>query len=166
MPARPVDLPDAVRTKARAQGAEGARWLRDLDALVDDVSAEWGVRIGEVLTGGSGGLVAAAWTAAGAPVVLKLAIPDGLDGHGPFEDEVATLLLGAGGGYVQVLRHDVDRRAILLERLGRSLATLGLPVPSQLEVIARTLALGWRPVGEAPLPSGADKARWLAQFID
>ena len=53
------------------------------------------------------------------------------------------------------------------ERLGPSLAGLGLPSDLQIEIICATLRRAWQvpAPASASLPSGADKARWLAQFI-
>ena len=76
--------------------------------------------------GGSGGYVADATAADGAPAIIKLAIPEGLEGQGEFAREVHTLHLGAGRGYVDVLRADLDRRAMLQARLGRPLDALEL----------------------------------------
>ena len=42
--------------------------------------------------------------------------------------EIVTLRLASGEGCVTLLRHDLDRDALLLERLGPSMADLGLPL--------------------------------------
>ena len=55
---------------------------------------------------------------------------------------------------------------MLLERLGPNLDELGMPLPQVLDTITMTLRSFWRPVAEdCGLPSGADKAAWLAGFI-
>jgi streptomycin 6-kinase len=161
-----VDVPDAVRRKALAQGSDGARWLHELDDLIASVEADWSLTVGPALAGGSGGFVARALAGDGNVVVLKMAIPDGLDGQGPFASELHTLLLGQGAGYVRVIRHDEVRRAILLEQLGRPLSELRFAVESQIAIIAETLRSGWRAVPEGhPLMYGNDKAAWLGRFI-
>ena len=93
-----------------------------------------------------------------------------LSGEG-WPEQVATLERAAGRGYVRLLRSDLDRRAVLLEDLGPSLATRGRSVPDQLRCLADTLALAWQdprlraePV-EAPAGSGQDKATGLARLI-
>jgi streptomycin 6-kinase len=162
-----VDLPDGVRRKALAVGDEGRRWLDELGQTVADLEDEWQVRVGHPIGGGSGGYVAHAVAADGTETVLKVSIPDGLVGHTPFDQELESLRLGAGHGYVRVLRSDLARRAMLQERLGRPLSALGLPVESQIEIIAATLRRGWRrPPPAMSLRTGAEQAQFLREDID
>ncbi len=155
-----------MRRKARALGAEGRRWLDELGDVVAELETEWGLHVGAAIVGGSGGFVANAVTVDGADAVLKVAIPDGLEGHCPFTRELQALLLGDGRGYVKVLRADEGRRAMLQERLGRPLSALGLPVESQIDVITATLSRVWRtPPAAATLPTGAEQAHYLEEFI-
>jgi streptomycin 6-kinase len=162
-----VDVPEAVRRKALAIGSDGRRWLDDLPAMVAGLEREWGVEVGDAIAGGSGGFVANAVAADGTEAVLKIAIPDGLEGHSPFAKELQMLLLAEGRGYVKVLRSDLGRRAILQERLGRPLSAIGLPVEAQIDIIAATVGRAWRRISDIspPLPTGAQKARFLAEFI-
>jgi streptomycin 6-kinase len=167
MPDRIVNVPDGVRRKLDGLGDDGRRWLDGLGRVLDEIAAEWQLVLGADLVGSSGGHLVEATAADGQPAVLKVTIPDGLRGHGPFDAELHTLLLANGRGHVRVLRYDEDRHAILLERLGRPLSDLGLPVPHQVEVLATTLSRGWVPVPDgSPLQSTAAKAPWLAEFIE
>jgi hypothetical protein len=85
--------------------------------------------------------------------------------HGGSESYL--LRLAKGHGCARLLKHDPARRAMLQERLGVSLAGLGLPSNLQIKIICATLQRAWQipPPASASLPSAADKARWLAQFI-
>jgi streptomycin 6-kinase len=159
---RPVVVPKAVRQKAAAQGAEGRRWLRGLGGVIAQLEHDWDVAVGATLHGGSESYVAQATTGDGVQAVIKLAIP-GND----LADETTVLRLADGHGYVRLLGHDPARQAMLAERLGPSLAELGLPVTTQIRIICATLRRAWQipPPGGASLPSGADKARRLARFI-
>lgn len=161
---RPVVVPNAVRQKVAARGAEGTRWLRGLGGVIERLEHDWDVVVGATLYGGSESYVAAAATGDGVDAIIKIAIP-GND----LACEATTLRLAKGHGYVRLLRHDPVRQAMLQERLGASLAELGLPVKTQIEIICATLRRAWQIPPPAPagasLPSGADKARWLAQFI-
>jgi streptomycin 6-kinase len=159
---RPVVVPTAVRQKAAAQGAEGTRWLRGLGGAIAQLEHDWQVVVGATLSGGSESYVAAATTADGAQAIIKIAIP-GND----LACEATVLRLAKGHGYARLLKHDPARQAMLQERLGASLATLGLPVNLQIQIICTTLRRAWQvpPPASASLPSGADKARWLAHFI-
>jgi streptomycin 6-kinase len=160
MTGRALDVPVDVRRKARAQGAEGARWLERLGTSVEELERDWHIRVGSALQGGSDAYVAAAMMSDGSEAVLKLALPGDGTAH-----QIDTLLLADGRGYVRLLRHDLTRHAMLQERLGASLAELGVPVRSQIEVICGTLRRGWEVSPDRRFPSGAEKARALGAFI-
>jgi hypothetical protein len=49
-----------------------------------------------------------------------------------------------GREYARLLAYDPARQAVLQERLGPSLADLGLPVEAQIEIICATLRRAWR----------------------
>jgi streptomycin 6-kinase len=160
-------IPDPVRRKAAAQGEEGVRWVQGLTDLIADLEREWDMTIGSTLLGGSMAYVAEAQTADGTCAVLKLQM-SGYDAPGTdsFADELKTLLLAKGRGYARVFKHDVPRRALLLERLGRPLCDLGLSLQAQAAIICATLQRAWvRVTPDAGLQSGAEKVRWLAGFI-
>ncbi len=165
MSSPPIDLPEAVRRKALALGEVGEAWLAELGDVVAELEREWRIQVGPPISGGSGGFVAEALAADGTDAVLKIAIPDGLDGQGAFARELNTLLLADGRGYVQVLNVDEYRRAMLQERLGRSLVELQLPVESQIEIIAATLARCWRrPMHAIATRTGREQARSVAEW--
>lgn len=126
----------------------------------------WCISVGGLAGEGFTGLVLEATDANGADVVLKLGIPDGLSGISPFSHEIDVLRLADGAPYVRVLRHDYDRRAMLLERLGRPLGRLGLSVEVQLDVIARTFPMGWKRVPGATLLTGDVKAAHRRRLIE
>jgi streptomycin 6-kinase len=161
-----VDVPEAVRRKADALGDTGARWLADLRVTIDRLTALWDIEVGDAIEGGSSAFVAAARTGAGEQAVLKVAIPDGLDGNSPFARELHALQLGAGHGYVRVLRAEPAANAVLLERLGRPLAALGLPVDAQIDSIAATVMPGWTvDIARVELRTGREQAEWLSPYL-
>lgn len=160
-----LGVPEGVARKARAIGALGEQWLADLPRSIEALEVEWDIRVGDAISGGSGGYVAAAELRDGTAAVVKLAIPEGLEGQGELAREVRTLQLGDGHGYVRVLRVDVHRRAMLQERLGRPIAALGLPVEEQIDAIASTLRRAWRAIPQdVQLRTGAEQAHWLSEF--
>jgi len=53
-----------------------------------------------------------------------------------FEPELETLQLTGGDPHVELSRHDVSRRSLLLERLGPPLVSLGWPPTRQLTTVA------------------------------
>jgi streptomycin 6-kinase len=158
-------VPAAVRAKASAMGTAGELWLAELPEVLTSLADEWQLSIGPTLAGGSSGFVCEAIRLEdGLRAVLKVAIPDGLEGNPVFADEVLAVQTGR---YLDVYRVDVDRRAVLLERLGRPLSALGLSTDDEAAIIGATLARHWRRLddGEPEFLTGAQKAAWLAGFI-
>jgi streptomycin 6-kinase len=151
-----------VRRKAEALGEAGAAWLANLPDLIADLERRWSVRVEESLAGGTGAYVAKATTHDGLAVVLKLGLPDP-----QFADEVGTIARARGRGYVQLLAHDSDRHAMLLEALGPSMPTLDLPPETQLETLSRLLQQAWQ-VPRASTGTFAvarNKASLLDEFV-
>lgn len=161
-----IELPPGVAHKVAALAESGRAWVDELDAVVAELADRWSLTIGQVLTGGSGAVVVEV-ARGNRPAVLKLSIPDGLDGHSEFAVELDALLLGDRDAYVEVIDFDREARALLLERLGRPLAELDLAVDSQITAIATTLRRGWISVdASCGLRSGADQAESLIEFIE
>lgn len=152
-----LSIPDAVRTRAIKQGAES--WLAVLDGLVTELCADWDVRLGSVLSGGTTALVARVRCADGMPAVLKVVPP-----YLPFDDQVRLLERADGRGYVKVLRSRSDVRAMLLECLGDRLETTGDP-ESRLDVLWQLLPEAWRIPVDDYRDQGWDKAEDLARLI-
>lgn len=98
----------------------------------------------------------------GTLAVLKLIVPrDGDAGR----NEITVLRLADGDGCARLLRSSEPDSALLLERLGPSMHDLGLPCEQRLTLLADAAAIVWRPVPGVALPTGADKGRWLIDFI-
>jgi streptomycin 6-kinase len=153
-------VPAVVRNKALAAGA--ASWLRDLPELAAGLEREWSITLGPPYGGGTEAFVARATLRDGTPAVLKLLIPRPGDHAGR---EIAVLRLADGDGCARLLRADAARGALLLERLGRPLHQLGLPMGQRHEILCSAAARVWRPAAGCGLPTGAQKGRWLADFI-
>ncbi|MFI5910212.1 aminoglycoside phosphotransferase family protein [Dactylosporangium sp. NPDC051541] len=155
-----LEVPQVVRRKAEAAGAHG--WLAELPALVGGLVRDWGLRVGAVYSGGTEALVVAVHLDDDRPAVLKLLIPRPGD-HA--RHEATVLRLAGGSGCAHLLRADLDRSALLLERLGPAMADLAVPMPQRLELLTDLAASVWRPAPDAGLPTGRWKAQWLAGFI-
>lgn len=164
-PMDPVAVPERLMTSVRALGPVGSRWLQELPDILASLAADWSIAYGHPLDGGNTAYLIEAVTADGRLVIAKLALPAGVDGFAPFEQELETLRLAGGDPYAELIRHDLSRRSLLLERLGQPLASLGWPPALQLATVASTVARGWRPVPAGRLPTGAAKAEWLAGFV-
>ncbi len=159
-------VPAVVRSKALAAGA--GQWLRDLPELAAQLERDWSISVGQPYPGGTESFVARATLADGTPAVLKLLIPQAGPG-GPASDqaqhEITVLRLADGDGCARLLRADATRGALLLERLGRSLFQLALPIAQRQEILCAAASRIWRPAPGCGLPTGADKGHWLARFI-
>lgn len=162
-----VQVHDALRERARLRGVEW--WLDELSRLVADLERDWDLIVGEAFPTGTEAYVARANLADGTRAVLKILLPWP---DGPTDHEAAVLRLAGGHGCVRLLRHDPVRSALLLDELGPSLDRLGLPTERRVEIMCDTLPALWAAARtRAPevhglgLPSGADKATWLAGYI-
>jgi streptomycin 6-kinase len=155
-----VLVPEVVRNKALAAGA--AAWLDELPALVAELEAEWSIVVGRTLEGGTEAFVAEAIREGGGAAVLKLLVPR--DGDAA-RREATVLRLANGEGCARLFRDDPERGALLLERLGPSLEQLGRPLAERHEILVSVSERLWRPAPDCGLPTGAEKGRWLADFI-
>jgi streptomycin 6-kinase len=100
-----------TRNAVGAWGDDGAQWLADLPRVLEDVARDWGLTIGAPYDL-SYHYVVAVTCADGMPAVLKLGVPTG----DSLRTEVPALSAFAGRGAVRLLRVDLDRGAVLLER--------------------------------------------------
>jgi streptomycin 6-kinase len=158
--ARVIEVPEVVRNKALATG--GASWLDELPDLVTALCAEWSIKVGDPFTEGTEALVVPATTADGVQAVLKLLVPRSDDAA---RHEITVLRLAGGQGCAELLRADEGRGAMLLERLGPSMYRLGLPLQQRHHLLTMAASRIWRPAPDAGLPTGAEKGRWLIDFI-
>jgi streptomycin 6-kinase len=154
------EVPAVVREKALAVGA--GVWLDALPQLVGSLEQEWEITVGRPFPEATEAFVAEASCADGTRAVLKLIVPRDRDAAGW---EITVLRLADGAGCPRLLRDDVSRGALLLERLGRPLYELGLPVRRRHEILVSAARQIWRPAPESGLPTGAEKAAWLAEFV-
>jgi streptomycin 6-kinase len=155
-----LDVPAVVRNKALVAGVP--HWVDALPDLVAELEREWDIRVGRAYPDPTEAFVAAATLGDGTPAVLKLLVPRDRDAA---TNEITVLRLTAGEGCVQLLRGDASRGALLLERLGPSMHDLGLPIAQRHDLLADVAACVWRPAPGVDLPTGAEKAAWLADYI-
>jgi streptomycin 6-kinase len=155
-----IEIPAVVREKALAAGASA--WIDELPLLIRTIEANWGITVGGAYRDSTEAVVAEAVCDDGTEAVLKLMVPRDVDATA---HEATVLRLAAGEGCARLLQADVERGALLLERLGRSLYELQLPIRRRHEILVSAAARIWRPAPDADLPTGAAKARWLAEFV-
>jgi streptomycin 6-kinase len=153
-------IPDPVRNKAQAVGARA--WLESLPELVAGIECEWGLRAGHAFGDATEAYVTEAKLDDGTPAVLKLLLPR--EG-GSAAREIAVLAHTAGDPCARLLRHDAERGALLLERLGPSLHAHALPIRRRHEILCDLAARVWRPAADCELPTGADQGHHLIELI-
>jgi streptomycin 6-kinase len=159
--ARPTpEVPAVVRAKAAALGAAG--WLADLPVLVAELERDWSITVGRAYPDATEALVAEAALADGTPAVLKVLVPRAGD---QARSEITFLERAGGQGCVSLLRADLGRSALLLERLGPSMSDLRLPLAQRHEALCAAASRVWRPAAGCGLPNGAAAGRRLAAVI-
>ncbi|HZX07854.1 aminoglycoside phosphotransferase family protein [Kribbella sp.] len=138
-----------------------ASWLDQLPGLVDSLAKEWSLVIGSSLAGGHVALVVEVTLADGTPAVLKIGVP-GRD-VGP---EAMVLRLANGSGCAKLLREDLSRQALLLERLGAPMYDLVADPASRHDLLCDVAVRLWRPIGpDVDLPTGATLAEQYADRL-
>ena len=105
-------MPDAVRRYALGGGH--AAWLDDLSSS-RRLRANWSLFVGATLHGGHSAFVAEVTTSDDIQAVLKVAVSSNRRELGC---EATVLRLVKGDGCAVLLSEDLDRGALLLERLG------------------------------------------------
>jgi len=93
-------------------GGDGARWLAELPSILRRIAADWDLTPGAPFEL-SYHYVAAVTRGDGTPAVLKLGVPTGTS----LAEEAPALAAFAGRGAVRLLRADLSRGALLLERV-------------------------------------------------
>lgn len=124
----------------------------------------WHIFVGETLSGGTYAFVANADGENGEKYVIKIDMPENLGGE--FSNRTDTLRIADENGCVKLYAHDPERKACLLERLGRPINQLKYSVYEQLQIICGILQKVWEtPFVNNRLPSGKDSIVRFRQFI-
>jgi streptomycin 6-kinase len=156
-----LDVPDEVRNKVIADG--NTAWLDELPSVVESLSRDWSLTIGGTLRGGHAALVVEATLADGTEAVLKVGVPGS---RRDLTFEATVLRLADGDGCASLLRDDLDRDALLLERLGAALYDVVPDATTRHTMMCDVAVRLWRPVGaDVDLPTGADKAQQCADLV-
>ncbi len=156
-----LDIPDEVRNKVIADG--NASWLDELPSVVESLAQDWSFAVGASLRGGHAALVVEGILADGTAAVLKVGVP------GTRRDltfEATALRLAEGSGCARLLRDDLDRSALLLERLGAAMYDVVPDPATRHDLLCDVAARFWRPISpQVDLPTGADKAREYSDLL-
>ena len=134
-------IPCNVQNKLDALGDEGLQWKKDLNTVIDCIAKEWSLSLEQILEGGSEAFVAKCTLRNQEKGILKLFMPQ-LEGNSEFEQQVEALRVVNGAGYVKLLKHDVKRKAVLLECLGNPLSESDYSIRDQMKLMMGQL-IGW-----------------------
>ncbi|MDT5295974.1 MAG: streptomycin 6-kinase [Acidobacteriota bacterium] len=138
--------------------AEGARWLRELPALVERCAARWSLKVGPPFALLSYNYAARAEGPGGERLVLKVGVP-----VPELSSEIEALRMLEGRGAVRLIDADAEAGALLLEQLepGTPLVALcELDDAGATSAAASVMRKLWRPVPhEHSFPSVADWGR-------
>lgn len=152
-------LQPLVRARVARLGDVGAAWAEALPSRLDELCARWGLSLGRPLPGGSAGYVVGARTAAGAPRVLKVLVPDP-----ELADEADVLAAADGVGYARL--HAAEPGALLMEALGESLERASRPPEEAFAALVATLREAWGAPAERVERRPVDKAALLLDDLD
>lgn len=136
-------------------------WLDDLQSIVSGLGKDWGFTTGRVFSDATEALVLEVELIDGRPAVLKVMLPR----REMIESEIEFLRLVDGDGAARISQADLERGAILMERLGESMVEVGLDLGERLVILAKCAQRVWRPAPDH-FPSGAEKARRLMTYIE
>jgi streptomycin 6-kinase len=156
-----IEVPEIVRNKATVNGV--GWWVDALPSLVAELCDEWSVTVDGAWDEGTEAVVLSVVGADGTPAALKLGVPHDASHIG---QEIAVLRLADGEGCARLLRADEARGALLLERLGPSMFTLGVPYEQRVPLLCDAAAALWRPAPDAGFMTGAEKGAWLMTEIE
>ena len=156
----PTELPESFRRRVTGAFPEGAAWLDSLPARIAECEQRWKIQASAPFEL-SYSYVAAARTAGGEEVVLKLGVP-----NRELRSEIAALQLYGGGAAVRLLDSDAERGLLLLERLSPGEKLASLHDDEQATRIAAGLMRElWRPLpANHSLPTTADWAAGLRRL--
>lgn len=156
-----IAIPEAFAQGTIARSGEaGRRWVNSLPARIDELCEIWNLKVEGPPMYGEWGLVFAV-RGPDTPAVLKVTWPDG---DGTLERAVTALSLWDGRGAVRLLRADVERHALLLERLDSAADLSRVGVGEALHV-AGTLLRRLAVPAPAGFPSLGTVARQIASSL-
>ncbi|GIN74201.1 hypothetical protein J14TS2_46760 [Bacillus sp. J14TS2] len=160
------EIPPLVISRATAAGEAGKEWLAKLDDTILEIEKQWEITVGQSLFGGSTAFVANASDKQGKKYALKLEMPDSV-GQIDFSMAIKVLELVNGNGYVKLFTSDHEKKAALLERLGKPLKETSIAIPEQINIICSTLQKTWFvPHSHSTLHNSKEVFSWFARFIE
>lgn len=151
-----------IRNATEMRGPLGAGWANRLPVIIAGCENSWSLEVESPFPDLSQNYVAPALRADGTAAVLKLSFPEDFE----FRTEAQALRLFDGRGIARLLELDLERGAMLLERLEP-----GVPLDAveddgeAMTIAADVLRQLWRPApADHSFPLVSDQARSLARL--
>ncbi len=159
------NLPQAVIDCAISGGEVSVKWLNDLENLIAYFEEKWQIKVSSALHGGSRSFVGKAVGADGKEYILKLEIPESI-GNAEFSRGIDSLKFANGNGYARLYKYDLEKKALLMEALGKTLGSFDYSVNEKIKIICNALTKSWNiDVKNSTLPTGEDCTVWYKEFI-
>ena len=158
----PIITEELVRSTIQLRGEAGAEWLGGLPALITGCERRWRIKVGPPFPGLWINWVAPADCVDGTPAVLKLSFPEDKE----FRTEAEALRLFEGRGAARLLRLDLERGAMLLERCEPGAPLGSVEDDAQAtSIAAHVVKRLWRPVpDDHSFPLVSDWAQGLVRL--
>lgn len=132
----------------------GIEWLARLSQLAVECAEQWELELGPPFAGSNASLVMPAGDA-----VLKINFPDDESEHEPY-----ALRLWNGDGAVRLLRHDPERRALLIERCEPGTTLLELDDDEAGDVVPGLLPRLWKSPSQEFRLLATVAERWIKEL--
>jgi streptomycin 6-kinase len=156
-----IDVEGARARLSRRFGPEVAGWCAALPALAGDFAVRWGLRLGQAWPKGGTSVVLPCESRSGEQLVLKLT-PD----LAVAADEATALGIWTGCRQVVTLHDaDLDRGALLLERVLPGTRLADEPDPWPLTEVAPVLSQLWQEPPQLDEGYGLPDLRERAEFV-
>jgi len=155
-----VATEELTRNVVAAWGQAGAQWLARLPSILRDVAADWDLTVGMPYQL-SYHYVAAVTCGDGTPAVLKLGVPTATS----LAEEAPALAAFGGRGAARLLRADLARGALLMERVMPGWRARDL-VPHRDSEATSAATEVMRRLHAAPVPHGMPEALAQAEAFD
>lgn len=139
------------------RGSEAGRsWLDALPGLVEECAARWSLRVGDAFESSHVSLALRASLPDATEAVLKVQFP-----HRECEHEAEALRVWSGDGAVQLLEHDAERHALLIERCRPGTHLAEQSADEALSVLVGLLPRLWKPIGPPFGTLREEAERWM-----
>lgn len=135
-------IPKEVKDKILVSGELGNIWLNNLDQLIDRYKNEWKIELGQILHGGTHGVVIKSKKGNEFDSVIKFSMPDIIGGT-DISYEIYALQIANGCGYAKLYNYNLEDGVMLMEDIGQPLGNTSLPTREKIYIMCDALKKSW-----------------------